>query len=127
MTLDRHGNLEVPTTLDGKQGNLVVDTGAHLTQLDYRFVRSANVTLRPSSSYSSSKSAYNVGLGVGNSGSTELFVLEPNQFKVGDFTFPKGPVACLQHSFATDGFLGPDLLEKAHAFIDFGSLSLFLK
>jgi hypothetical protein len=126
MTLDRHGNLEVPCALNGKAGRLIVDTGANFTQLDYRYVRSAGMTVRPSSSLNSGV-GMQMKLGVGNGGASELLITETDQFKVGDYLFPKGAIGCLQHGFPTDGFFGPDLMERGHAFLDFGNLSMFLK
>jgi hypothetical protein len=126
MTLDRRGNLEVPCVLNGKPGRLIVDTGASFTQLDYRYVRSAGMTVRPSSSLNSGL-GMQMRLGVGNGGASELLITETDQFKVGDYLFPKGAIGCLQHGFPTDGFFGPDLMERGHAFLDFGNLSMFLK
>jgi hypothetical protein len=126
MTLDRHGNLLVPCTVNSKTGQLVVDTGAHISQLNYRFASAAGVSLRPSSTVTHGI-PIKMGLGVGNSGSTEIFIAEPQLFKVGEYQYPRGPIGCLQHQFATDGFLGPDMLEKGHAFLDFGNNCLFLK
>jgi hypothetical protein len=126
MSLDRHGNIEVPCSLNGKPGRLIVDTGAGFTQLDYRYVRSAGASVRPASSLNSGF-GMKMKLGVGNGGASELLITETDQFKVGDYPFPKGAIGCLQHGFPTDGFFGPDLMERGHAFLDFGNLSMFLK
>jgi len=126
MVQDRYANLEVPCTIQGKPGRMLVDTGAYLTLINYNIARAAGVSVRPSSSLMSGiKVPW--GLGVGGRGPSELLIAEPSQFKVGEFSFQKAPVGCLPLDFATDGFLGPDYLEKGHAFLDFGDNSLFLK
>ena len=113
------GNVEVPSTLQGKPGHLFVDTGAFLTVLDYKYARSAGVSIKPT--------LLRMGLGIGGQGDTAVFLASPDEFKIGDFTFPKAPIACQGLEYQMMGLLGPELLEKAHAIIDFGNLSMFLK
>ncbi len=116
----RHGNLEAPCSLEGKPGELIVDTGAWITTLDYNYVRSAHVSVVPTKLPAR-------GYMIGGSGQSAVFLSKPDDFKVGDFQYPKGEIASQGHDRGVMGFLGPDLLEKAHAIIDFGNLSMFLK
>src|SRR5262249_55392939 len=112
----------------GKAGQLIVDTGAGFTQLNYDFARASGAHVSTSKSLSQGV-GMSVGLSVGQRGSAELFILETDQFKVGHFLFPRSSLGSVPHSFAAgaNGFLGPDMLERGHAFLDFGSMSLFLK
>jgi hypothetical protein len=126
MSMIRGGNAVVPITLHGKPGQLIVDTGAGFTQLNYDFVRATGARVSPSTAFSTGV-GMSVGLSVGNSGSAQLYIVETDQFKVGSFLFPKGHLGSVPKNFGANGFLGPDMLERGHAFLDFGSMSLFLK
>ncbi len=116
----RGGILEATCSMNGKAANMVVDTGAFLSIVDYQWARNAGVSMRPT--------RMQMGLGIGGHGETTVFVAAPAEFKVGDFVFSNLSIAAqgLEHSLGS-GLFGPELMERGHAIIDFGNLSMFLK
>jgi len=114
-----HG-LKAPCTLQGKPGDLIVDTGAYLTTLDYQYVRNAGVSIRPTKLGPR-------GLMIGGQGGSATFVARPTEFKIGDFVVRATDIACQGLEYKMMGLIGPDILERSNAIIDFGNLTMYLK
>jgi predicted aspartyl protease len=119
MKYNGGGQVEVPITLQGQSSTMVVDTGAFLTSVAYKTAQAAHLAFRPSLLGST--------MGINGTATSRIFVIEPDEFKVGDFRFGRLAMSSQQFERGGPGFLGPDLMEKGHAFLDFGSLSMFLK
>jgi hypothetical protein len=119
------GALTVPCSIRGQSSRLLIDTGAFVTILDERFVKSLALVSEPT----------RVSAQFGRGASKRVDAAKINDLAVGAFKVPpeKFGVAPLprfalqQGSSKIAGILGMDTLYICSAIIDLDGMSLFLK
>jgi predicted aspartyl protease len=140
---DRHGYLMVPCSLGGKQGRMMVDTGAFVTimnetALRYRGVEGRNSNLTASSFDDKVRQLQVARIDNLKIGSVPI---APHELAMMNLTGEAGPRKSLRIGFSYVeaierrdtageiffGLLGNDLLDYQQAIIDLDSMSLFLK
>jgi predicted aspartyl protease len=122
---EENGALTVPCSINGRDGRLVVDTGAVITTLDESAIKSLGITLEPTGA----KARFTTGL-VRNISLAQVNNLTIGDFKVRPMKLGVNALpnfAIKQGTVRIDGMLGLELLVICHAIIDFENMSLFLK
>jgi predicted aspartyl protease len=122
---EANGALTVPCSINGRDGRLVVDTGAAITTLEESAIKSLGLTLEPTGV----KARFTTGL------VRKISLAQVNNLTVGGFKVRPMKLgvnalpnfAIRQGTTRIDGMLGLELLVICHAIIDFESMSLFLK
>ena len=121
-------NLYVDSKLNGKAGQLMIDTGAFTTLIHRPFLREMRLPLRDTPYLSGAVNLDERGL--------QLAVIR--RFAVGSFVVKKKEVGVmdlgglihgdlLQGSPPVVGLLGSEFLRRNHGIIDFGTRTLYLK
>jgi predicted aspartyl protease len=122
---EKNGAFTVPCSINGRDGRLVVDTGAVITTLEESMIKSLGLTLEPTGV----KARFTTGL------VRKISLAQVNNLTIGDFKVRPMKLAVnalpnfaiRQGATRVDGMLGLELLVICHAIIDFETMSLFLK
>lgn len=143
LTATRRGHLTVPCVINGRNGRLVVDTGAFVTGLDDDAARSLGLMRQPTSLTTRGFEGRIRPLELTQVDDLRIGAVRiaPQPFAVIDL-FPKkrqrrttiglGRIVYytplqVPRQGPIFGLLGNELLDQRHAIIDLGSMSLFLK
>ena len=121
---EENGGFTVSCSINGQQRRVFVDTGAFVTTLNERLLRSLGIALQPAhvTGHFSDGISRHYSMGQVNDFTIGGFRVRPE--KIAAAPLPKlGP----ERDAPIDGIVGMDILYDCHAIIDFGSMNLFLK
>jgi predicted aspartyl protease len=122
---EQNGGFTVPFSMAGRNGRLLLDTGAFVTTFDEALLKSLGIPLEPTpiSARFSDRISRQYAMGEVKDLAIGDFKVPPGKF--GSASLPK--FALNRGGVSISGSLGMDLLYDRHAIIDFGGMNLFLK
>jgi len=121
------GHLQLNASINGIEGNFILDTGAGATVIDHK--RQEKFSMK-------TQESKNTGVGAG--GQTSLQQSLDNSFKIGKLEMPKFLLYVMNLNHVNnafilmglkevDGVIGADILTSNKAIIDYTNLTLYMK
>ncbi len=128
LTLTTTNHFEIKATLNGIEGNFILDTGASNSCVGLESVDKFNLSIQESD------------VKAAGAGATDMFtqLSEKNSIQIGSWSRKRIPIILFDlkhvntalishHAAPVDGIIGADILKKGKAIIDYNRTCLYLK
>jgi hypothetical protein len=128
LSKENSGHLQLTISINGVEGNFILDTGANSTAIDEKSMKKFKMKSKPSEEFAVSAGVTDIALQI----STENTLLF-DSIELKNHTVYLMKLDIINETFLNlgmttiDGIIGTDILSENEAIIDYSKLTLYLK